>query len=719
MRRCGPVSLLAVLVSLTLAGPAAAGVGFDPQVTYGTGGTQPISLVQGFFHSDGTTDLAALNTGGSGSVGTLLSASNGTFGAGPGSPLGLPGGFTGPRDMAAGDLDNDGFADLVVGSNVGNGVAVYLASSGGGFTPLGASLAGVATESVAVGNVNGDANLDLVIAGANAPAGTDVRTYLGNGNGTFQAAPAGQAAAGSNPYGLALGDFNNDDRDDVLVSNVNSHDVTVLVNNGSGGLAASAQSPIAMDSAASPRTPAVGDLDDDGNLDAVVPAFNGQSGASILMGNGNGTFRSRVDLGTGLTNALAFAAAIADFDDDGIQDLALANQSNPGTVTVLVGTGSGTSFTSAGSPLAAGAHPSDIQAADFNDDGNPDLAVSNFTSSNVSVLLATPPSATVNASSLNFGNQRVNTQSSTQTVTLTNNGPQTIGPLAEITGDQAGDFVRINDRCSPSSVFLAPGQTCTIGVAARPKSLGAKTATLEISSFNLPTPVRVTLSVTGVPAPPGSQSAPQISGTPTVGSALTCSNGTWSNNPTSFAHQWLRNGVALPGQTNPTYTVVEADVGQRLTCEVTATNAGGSGQRTSSAVTPTASAPVLSVSIRSRQTINSVISRGLKFRPVCASSCSIAASVTGPVLPRKKRRSSKLAVAARTAIVGRTSATLDGGRARTLTVRINRAGRKALRRKRRARLRLTVIATPPSGQPSTSRSVGVTLKKAKRKKRRR
>ena len=77
---------------------------------------------------------------------------------------------------------------------------------------------------------------------------------------------------------------------------------------------------------------------------------------------------------------------------------------------------------------------------------------------------------------------------------------------------------------------------------------------------------------------------PVISGTPQVGEVLTSSTGTWINEPDSYTYQWKRAGVAITGETNSTYTVVEADVDQSITSTVTATNIAGSTSATSAAV---------------------------------------------------------------------------------------------------------------------------------------
>jgi hypothetical protein len=83
-------------------------------------------------------------------------------------------------------------------------------------------------------------------------------------------------------------------------------------------------------------------------------------------------------------------------------------------------------------------------------------------------------------------------------------------------------------------------------------------------------------------APPVNTAPPTITGTPTVGQTLTAENGTWSNNPTSFAYQWRRcNGggnacVSVANGTQKTYTLVGADAGRTIRIQVTATNSDGS-----------------------------------------------------------------------------------------------------------------------------------------------
>lgn len=88
-------------------------------------------------------------------------------------------------------------------------------------------------------------------------------------------------------------------------------------------------------------------------------------------------------------------------------------------------------------------------------------------------------------------------------------------------------------------------------------------------------PVVRTGSAAGGSAP-GSTGAPVMTGTATVGQTLSTTNGTWSGSPSSFAYQWRRAGVDIPGATANSYLLVSADFGLAVDCVVTATNMFGS-----------------------------------------------------------------------------------------------------------------------------------------------
>jgi hypothetical protein len=121
----------------------------------------------------------------------------------------------------------------------------------------------------------------------------------------------------------------------------------------------------------------VGDFNGDGVQDLAVANDNPQS-ASVLLGNGDGTFQVARNFAAG---TYPRSIAVGDFNGDGVQDLAVANLGTywlflDGTVSVLLGNGDG-SFQPARN-LWAGAGPTSVAVGDFNGDGIQDLAVANY-----------------------------------------------------------------------------------------------------------------------------------------------------------------------------------------------------------------------------------------------------------------------------------------------------------------------------------------------------
>lgn len=88
--------------------------------------------------------------------------------------------------------------------------------------------------------------------------------------------------------------------------------------------------------------------------------------------------------------------------------------------------------------------------------------------------------------------------------------------------------------------------------------------------------------------PPVNTSAPVVSGTAREGSTLSCSTGSWDNEPTSYGYQWYYadGDVAIIGATSSSYLVQAGDVGEEIYCVVTATNAAGSASQDSNTVGP-------------------------------------------------------------------------------------------------------------------------------------
>ncbi len=179
-----------------------------------------------------------------------------------------------------------------------------------------------------MGDLNHDGIPDLVVANnGNRPSFGSVTVLIGRGDGTFL--PPVRYGAGKYPYSVALGDFNGDGNLDVAVTDGTG--LFVLLGNGDGTLS-SARSHFA---GISPGSVVAADFNGDGRLDLAtvnfIDNYNGQ--VSVLLGNGDGTFqppRHFPQGGAGSTQMVA-----ADFNADGKPDLATVNYST-GNISVLL-----------------------------------------------------------------------------------------------------------------------------------------------------------------------------------------------------------------------------------------------------------------------------------------------------------------------------------------------------------------------------------------------
>jgi streptogramin lyase len=192
---------------------------------------QPGPLAVGDFHHAGTPDLVVATTElGRDSVRLFPGNGDGTF-RDP-QVLTLPEGAFITR-MLVGDLRQNGTLDLVVNAGF-EGVHVFLGNGDGTLAPPVFYSASddrfFGPFGLALGDFNGDGIPDLVTALSQSSEGR-VSVFLGNGDGTFQD-PRLIATGGSNPFGVAAGDFNGDGRDDLVVANTFSNNVAVLLNSG-------------------------------------------------------------------------------------------------------------------------------------------------------------------------------------------------------------------------------------------------------------------------------------------------------------------------------------------------------------------------------------------------------------------------------------------------------------------------------------------------------
>jgi FG-GAP-like repeat/Abnormal spindle-like microcephaly-assoc'd, ASPM-SPD-2-Hydin len=171
-------------------------------------------------------------------------------------------------------------------------------------------------------------------------------------------------------------DFNGDGKLDLAVTNGGDNAVSVLLGNGDGTF----RSQVNYSTGNSPNSVAVGDFNGDGKLDLVVVNYLDNS-ISVLLGNGDGTFRAHVDYATG---GGPNSVAVGDFNGDGRLDLAVTGGVNR-TVSVLLGNGDGSFEPQV--DYETGSSPQSVAVGDLKGDGKLDLVVANANSNTVSVLL--------------------------------------------------------------------------------------------------------------------------------------------------------------------------------------------------------------------------------------------------------------------------------------------------------------------------------------------
>src|SRR5438552_5925136 len=375
---------------------------FQPVVTYGSGGLDSYSVAVGDVNEDGKPDLLVANYYSAdgnyysnGTVGVLLGNGDGTFQA----AVSYGSGGSGPVSLAVGDVNGDGKPDLLVANQCSNrnnsnsctGLLTVLLGSGDGKFQAAVSYAsgGASPSSIVLADINGDEKPDVLISNQCARLDGDcagnISVLLGKGDGSFPAA-INYGSGGQTPYSVAVADVNGDGKPDVVVANqCASSDCTngtvgVLFGQGnstfgrvvsyeSGGYQAS--------------WVAVADVSGDGRPDLLVAnqcassnnCANGTIG--VLLQNADGSFQTAVSYPSG--GYYAYSLGVSDVNGDGRPDLLLANQCaiggcTGGTLGVLLGNGDGTFQPAVISSIPQASGGQQLAIADFDGNGTLDVA---------------------------------------------------------------------------------------------------------------------------------------------------------------------------------------------------------------------------------------------------------------------------------------------------------------------------------------------------------
>lgn len=323
-----------------------------------------------------------------GAVAVLLGNGDGTFQAAKNFKSGLA--FT--SSVAVADVNGDGKPDLVLSTGVtcspacaGMG-SVLLGNGDGTFGTFHTFLTGgYEAGAVAIADVDGDDKLDILVSNAfensNLSGHGSLGVLLGNGDGTFQAAQTydtGDLA----PNSLVLGKLNDNGKLDAVLVHPDGN-LAVLMGNGDGSFQAA---QIYRTGGALSYSVAIADINGDGKPDLIATGGTGSGESSevgVLLGNGDGSFQPVVAFDTGAP--FSSSVAVADVNGDGYPDLIVAHTCptfcNASPITVLLGNGDGT-FKAPQRYTSGGKNANAVVATDVNGDGKPDLLVANSCVSN-------------------------------------------------------------------------------------------------------------------------------------------------------------------------------------------------------------------------------------------------------------------------------------------------------------------------------------------------
>ncbi|MFC2036290.1 FG-GAP-like repeat-containing protein, partial [Chloroflexota bacterium] len=403
-------------VSGTYTGGGTANITFNPSSDFKVGETITVTITTGIQSTDGGILINPI---------TWQFVVEVTDGSANFTDTGQSLGNKYSESAALGDVDGDGDLDAFVANTASSGTnKVWLNDGSGNFTDSGQSLGDSYSYDVALGDVDGDGDLDALVANYDSEANI---VWLNDGSGNFT--DSGQLLGNLHSTGVRLGDIDSDGDLDALTSNFLNEGNRVYFNDGSGNFTDSNQSL----GTASSQHVELGDFDGDGDLDAFV-ANNGAN--KVYLNNGSGNFTdSAQSLGTDDNSWVS----LGDVDDDGDLDAFVAEPFfSPSEVWLNNGSGN---FTDSGQSLGSGNKTSCIQLGDLDDDGDLDA----FFANNIDGLNNPVPNTVfLNDGSGNF----------TDSGLLLGNSRSYCVALGDLNGDGCLDAFVANYLTLPNTVWL-------------------------------------------------------------------------------------------------------------------------------------------------------------------------------------------------------------------------------------------------------------------------
>ena len=370
------LALVVVLLASLVAGGSASGATTAPTFARADYPLFGNNYVVGDFNGDGSLDLAGVGT----AAKVRLNNGTGTFGALVEYAIGGQG-----QDIAAGDFNGDGRLDLVVTINDPQiGLSLLTGNGDGTFgAPVNfPNTSGFDSPAVAAVDLNNDGKLDVVIAHeiacytAPCVASEVISVMIGNGDGTFR--PSREIQVGRGMAEIAVGDYNRDGFKDLALAGTQGQ-IYRLYGVGDGTFVQQPTLIAVVDTSFIPVTDVdVADFNGDSIQDLVVAVPHNGSRTAILIGNADGTFRTPLVLTDPGLN-IPQQQAVADYNGDGFQDLALSlGKGDQGLMQIRNGNGDGTFQAPVQylvPPPTSSIGGIAILAANLNGDTKPDIAL--------------------------------------------------------------------------------------------------------------------------------------------------------------------------------------------------------------------------------------------------------------------------------------------------------------------------------------------------------